>query len=81
MRISHVSDLHFGHHDERLADTLAAELATQTPDLVVVSGDFTMIGSRAEFARARAFLDSLTGAVVCRSRQPRRAQEPCPALS
>src|SRR5664279_2006830 len=59
MRITHLSDLHFGHHDEQLAQGLAADIATQRPDLVVISGDFTQIGSRAEFEEARAFLDRL----------------------
>lgn len=63
MRIAHLSDLHFGHHDERLALTLAADIAGQSPHLVVVSGDFTQIGSRSEFARARSFLDELTAPV------------------
>lgn len=60
MRLVHVSDLHFGHHDEALAGTLAADLEAQNPDLVVVSGDFTQVGSSEEFQRARQFLDSLS---------------------
>ena len=59
MRIVHISDLHFGHHDASLAAGLAAEIDGQSPDLVVVSGDFTQRGTAAEFAQARAFLDLL----------------------
>ena len=59
MRVSHLSDLHFGHHDDQLASGLAAEVASQRPDLVVVSGDFVQIGSEEEFIEARAFLDQL----------------------
>jgi len=59
MRIVHISDLHFGHHDASLAAGLAAEIEGQSPDLVVVSGDFTQRGTAAEFAQARAFLDLL----------------------
>ncbi|NMG41212.1 metallophosphoesterase [Chelativorans sp. ZYF759] len=59
MRIAHLSDLHFGKHDEELAEGLAAELSGQKPDLVVISGDFTQRGTAAEFEAARAFLDSL----------------------
>ena len=59
MRITHISDLHFGHHDERLAEGLAAEITGQNPDLVIVSGDFTQVGSADEFKMARAFLDTL----------------------
>ena len=59
MRICHLSDLHFGHHDTHLADGLMADLTSQSPDLVVVSGDFTQLGTEGEFATARAFLDTL----------------------
>jgi 3',5'-cyclic AMP phosphodiesterase CpdA len=63
MRLTHVSDLHFGHHDPVVSDTLAADLASQHPDLVVVSGDFTQVGSHEEFEQARAFLDTLKAPV------------------
>jgi len=59
MRICHLSDLHFGRHDTNLASGLAADLGAQEPDLVVVSGDFTQVGSREEFEVARVFLDTL----------------------
>ncbi|WP_210206969.1 metallophosphoesterase, partial [Rhodoplanes serenus] len=44
MRIAHLSDLHFGHHDPRLAASLHEDLLASRPDLVVVSGDFTQRG-------------------------------------
>jgi len=59
MRICHLSDLHFGHHDTRVADALGADVVAAAPDLVVVSGDFTQIGTEAEFRTARGFLDEL----------------------
>ena len=59
MRIAHLSDLHFGKHDEKLAEGLAAEVVGQAPDLVVVSGDFTQRGNASEFEAARAFLEKL----------------------
>lgn len=63
MRIAHISDLHFGHHDEGLAAGLAADLAGQSPDLIVASGDFTQRGTAEEFATARRFLDTLPAPV------------------
>ena len=66
MRILHLSDLHFGHHDAALAAGLAADIASQHPDLVVVSGDFTQIGSRSEFAAARGL--SLYAPVIVKYR-------------
>ena len=59
MRIAHLSDLHFGRHDEKLAEGLAAEVAGQKPDLVVVSGDFTQRGNAPEFEAAQHFLETL----------------------
>lgn len=59
MRICHLSDLHFGHHDTAVADALAADIIAAAPDLVVVSGDFTQVGTEREFIAARAFLDAL----------------------
>jgi 3',5'-cyclic AMP phosphodiesterase CpdA len=59
MRLAHISDLHFGHHDPAVAAGLAADLALQHPDLVVASGDFTQRGSPSEFEMAQHFLDSV----------------------
>jgi 3',5'-cyclic AMP phosphodiesterase CpdA len=63
MRIAHLSDLHFGRHDETVADALVLELAKQSADLVVISGDFTQRGTESEFQKARAFLDQINGPV------------------
>jgi 3',5'-cyclic AMP phosphodiesterase CpdA len=59
MRLAHISDLHFGHHDEAAAAGLAADLMAQRPDLIVASGDFTQRGTPAEFEEAHDFLNSL----------------------
>jgi 3',5'-cyclic AMP phosphodiesterase CpdA len=60
MRLAHLSDLHFGHHDEAVAATLARELEAQGLDLVVISGDFTQRGTPSEFQAAKAFIDTLS---------------------
>jgi 3',5'-cyclic AMP phosphodiesterase CpdA len=59
VRIVHLSDLHFGRHDPSIAEALLADINRQAPDVVVVSGDFTQVGSRQEFKLARQFLDQL----------------------
>lgn len=59
MKILHVSDLHFGHHDPAVAAGFADDINAQKPDLVVASGDFTQIGTKEEFQQAREFLDKL----------------------
>jgi 3',5'-cyclic AMP phosphodiesterase CpdA len=55
----HLSDLHFGRIDETLLAPLLARVRALAPHLVVVSGDLTQRARRAQFARARAFLDAL----------------------
>lgn len=63
MKILHISDLHFGHHDPSLAEGFAEDINAQAPDLIVASGDFTQIGTTEEFEQAREFLDKLTAPV------------------
>ena len=63
MKILHISDLHFGHHDSAIAAGFADDINAQKPDLVVASGDFTQIGSKDEFELARDFLDKLEARV------------------
>lgn len=57
--IAHLSDLHFGRHDEEAAAQLLARLSGDRPDLIVVTGDLTQRGRRWQFAAARAFLETL----------------------
>jgi len=53
----HLSDLHFGSaFVPHLGELILQELTTLKPDMVVVSGDFTMRGRHSEYERARAFL-------------------------
>jgi 3',5'-cyclic AMP phosphodiesterase CpdA len=59
MKILHISDLHFGHHDPALAEGFADDINAQKPDLIVASGDFTQVGTKEEFEQAREFLDKL----------------------
>jgi 3',5'-cyclic AMP phosphodiesterase CpdA len=58
-RIVHLSDLHFGAHDERLVAAVERSVDELKPDLVVVSGDFTQRAKTEEFAEACAFLERL----------------------
>ncbi len=56
----HLSDLHFGPaYFPRLGELILQEIATLKPDIVVVSGDFTMRGRHTEYAEARAYLERL----------------------
>lgn len=58
-RIVHLSDLHFGAHDERLVKAVAVQIDELKPDLVVVSGDFTQRARTEQFREACEFLEGL----------------------
>ncbi|HJP68642.1 MAG TPA: metallophosphoesterase [Sphingomicrobium sp.] len=58
-RIVHLSDLHFGAHDQRLVQAVAADVDRLKPELVVISGDFTQRARTEQFKEACEFLDGL----------------------
>lgn len=58
-RLIHLSDLHFGAHDERLVRAVEARVHDEKPDLVVISGDFTQRARTEQFKAACAFLERL----------------------
>jgi 3',5'-cyclic AMP phosphodiesterase CpdA len=57
--IAHLSDLHFGREDPRIAEELAAEIVALSPSLVAISGDLTQRARRRQYRAARAFLDRI----------------------
>ena len=62
--IAHLSDLHFGRHDETAAERLLADISQTKPNIVVVTGDLTQRARRRQFAAARAFLERLPRPVI-----------------
>jgi 3',5'-cyclic AMP phosphodiesterase CpdA len=58
-RLVHLSDLHFGAHDERLVDAVEENVDALKPDLVVISGDFTQRAKTEQFREACLFLERL----------------------
>jgi len=58
-RLVHLSDLHFGAHDERLVAAVEQALDELKPDLVVISGDFTQRARTEQFRDACEFLGRL----------------------
>lgn len=61
--ILHASDLHFGKADPHIVQAFLNEIDNLKPDLVVLSGDFTQIGSRSEFKMARDFISKISAPV------------------
>lgn len=58
-RLAHLSDLHFGAHDEQLVEAVEARIDALKPDLIVISGDFTQRARTDQFKQACKFLERL----------------------
>lgn len=61
-RFVHLSDLHFGAHDDRLVSAVEREVDAAAPDLVIISGDFTQRARTEQFQEACRFLERLRDA-------------------
>ncbi len=57
--IAHLSDVHFGAHEPKIADSAEAWLLENRPDLLVISGDFTQRARVAQFKMASTWLNRL----------------------
>ena len=62
--IAHLSDLHFGRHDQEVALQLLSNLNEEGPDLVVITGDLTQRARHWQFAAARDYLEKLPKPMV-----------------
>lgn len=58
-RLVHLSDLHFGAHDDRIVEAVETQVDELKPDLVVISGDFTQRARTEQFKEACRFLERL----------------------
>ncbi|HWJ59727.1 MAG TPA: metallophosphoesterase [Sphingomicrobium sp.] len=58
-RLVHLSDLHFGAHDDALVEAVERSVDELKPDLVVISGDFTQRAKTEQFREACSFLERL----------------------
>lgn len=59
MKIVHLSDLHFGTSQHDLQEILMRDIGNISPDLTIISGDFTQVSSHREFKMAQEFLQTL----------------------
>jgi 3',5'-cyclic AMP phosphodiesterase CpdA len=57
--IAHISDLHFGAEDPKVAAALLDDLNRLSPAMVIVSGDLTQRARTAQFRTARQYLDQI----------------------
>jgi len=64
VKIVHLSDIHFGREIVPIVDAFVLRLSELNPDLVVISGDFTMAGRHTEYADALAFLGRIHQPII-----------------
>ena len=57
--LAHLSDLHFGREDPRIAEALLRSLEETRPNLIIISGDLTQRARKRQFRAAAAFLKQL----------------------
>lgn len=62
--LAHLSDPHFGAVNHKVADALPDALCQLGTDAVLVTGDFTMRGRRAEYFAAKQWLETLPSPVI-----------------
>ncbi|WP_426267899.1 metallophosphoesterase family protein [Sphingomonas sp. LHG3443-2] len=61
-RLVHLSDLHFGAHDDTIVAAVLNEVDAAAPDLVIISGDFTQRAKTEQYQEACRFLETLRDA-------------------
>ncbi|HHF7346919.1 TPA: metallophosphoesterase [Legionella feeleii] len=64
MRIIHISDLHFGMHQDHIKEAFLAELALLKPVVIIISGDLTQRAKAYQFELLQSFLRCLPGKVL-----------------
>jgi 3',5'-cyclic AMP phosphodiesterase CpdA len=57
--IAHISDLHFGTEDPRVAEGLIKDIHQMQPELVINSGDFTQRARRSQYKSAAEYMKRL----------------------
>ena len=64
MRVLHISDMHFGGEDQAAVAAVTRFVARKAPDLIIASGDLSLLGLPGELEAAFAWLGALGPPVV-----------------
>jgi 3',5'-cyclic AMP phosphodiesterase CpdA len=59
VRIAHLSDIHFGAHNDNIVSATEAWLMERKPDLIIISGDLTQRAKEGQFLQAANYLGRL----------------------
>ncbi|APC97283.1 metallophosphoesterase family protein [Francisella frigiditurris] len=65
MKILHISDLHFGYHDEHIIQKFKNFTRIENPDLIIVTGDLTHRAKTDQFKAAKEFIKDLPCKTLC----------------
>lgn len=65
MMIAHLADMHFGREDRAALEAATCLIREAGAQAIVISGDLTQRGKRAEFESARAWLDGFNLPALC----------------
>jgi len=57
--LAHISDLHLGTEDKKVAESLVEELSGLKPSLLVISGDLTQRARKKQFLEAKQYINRL----------------------
>ena len=57
--LAHISDLHFGTEDAKVAEALIRDLNQVAISLLIISGDLTQRARKKQFLKASRYLDKL----------------------
>ncbi|WP_260482199.1 metallophosphoesterase family protein [Sphingomicrobium flavum] len=60
-RLIHLSDIHFGIHDQPVVEAVEQTIKQTEADLVICAGDVTQWADPEEFEQAKAWLDKIEG--------------------
>jgi 3',5'-cyclic AMP phosphodiesterase CpdA len=58
-KIVHISDLHFGTVENKIAENIIRDIKNLNPDLLIISGDLTQRARKTQFRKAKEFIDKL----------------------
>ncbi|MCC5791256.1 MAG: metallophosphoesterase [Legionellaceae bacterium] len=64
MKIVHISDLHFGRHQDAIVDCFLKDLSSLNPDLILISGDLTHRATSGQYQQLQYFLKQLKAVVL-----------------
>ncbi|WP_419419949.1 metallophosphoesterase family protein [Legionella sp. D16C41] len=59
MKIIHISDLHFGMHDEHILAAFIQDIMAHKPDIMIISGDLTQRAKISQFKQFKEFFNQL----------------------